>query len=156
MPVNPEFAFSAANSVALLCWLALVASPASVRWAALVWIITGRAMPLAFAAVYAALLLATEPTGGNFNSLAGVQKLFSSPHALTAGWVHYLAFDLFVGTWIAQRAAALRLPHWQVLPVLALTFLFGPLGYASFVGLRALCRPQSLHWQPANSTAKST
>jgi hypothetical protein len=152
MILNPESVFSAANSLALLGWLALVASPPSVRWAAAVWRITGRAMPLIFAAVYAALLLAAEPTGGNFNSLAGVQKLFGSPHALTAGWVHYLAFDLFVGTWIAQRAAALRLPHWQVLPVLVLSFLFGPLGYAAFVGLRALRRPQSLRWQTAPST----
>jgi hypothetical protein len=151
MILNPEFVFSAANSLALLGWLALAASPPSVRWAAAVWRITGRAMPLIFAAVYAALVLAAEPTGGNFNSLAGVQKLFSSPHALTAGWVHYLAFDLFVGTWIAQRAAALRLPHWQVLPVLALTLLFGPLGYAAFVGLRALRRPQSLRWQTSPS-----
>jgi hypothetical protein len=156
MVLNPELVFSAANSVALLGWLALGASPPSMRWAAAVWRITGRVMPLVFAAVYAALLLAAEPTGGDFNSLAGVQKLFSSPYALTAGWVHYLAFDLFVGTWIAQRAAELRLPHWQVLPVLALTLLFGPLGYAAFVGLRAVRRPKSLRWQTAPSTEISS
>jgi hypothetical protein len=152
MSLNPELVFSGASSFALLGWLALAASPPSARWAPAVWRVTGRAMPLVFAAVYAALLLAAEPTGGNFNSLAGVQKLFSSPHALTAGWVHYLAFDLFVGSWIAQRAAALQLPHWQVLPTLALTFLFGPLGYAAFIGLRALRRPHSLRWTAAPVT----
>ena len=146
MVFTPEQAFSLANSCALLAWIAILASPSSARWSAAVWTITGRVMPLGFAAGYAALLLAAEPTGGNFNSLAGVQRLFSSPYALTAGWVHYLAFDLFVGTWIAKRGAELKLPHWQLLPTLVLTFLFGPLGYAAFIGLRALRRPQSLRW----------
>jgi hypothetical protein len=149
--INPELTFSAANSVALLGWVGLAVSPRSARWSPAVWRVTGRVLPLAFALIYATLLLAAEPTGGNFNSLAGVQRLFSSPHALTAGWVHYLAFDLFVGSWIAERAAALQLPHWQVLPTLALTFLFGPLGYAAFIGLRALRRPRSLRWQAATS-----
>ena len=146
MTLDPEQVFRAANSVALLGWLALAVSPPSARWSPAVRRIAGRGLPLALSAVYGALLLAAEPTGGNFNTLAGVQRLFSSPHALTAGWVHYLAFDLFVGSWIAERAAALKLPHWQVLPTLALTFLFGPLGYAAFIGLRALRRPQSLRW----------
>jgi hypothetical protein len=154
MTLNPEIAFGIANSAALLAWLGLACSPASARWSPAVWRLTGRVLPLAFAALYAALLLAAEPTGGNFNSLAGVQRLFTSPHALTAGWVHYLAFDLFVGSWIAQRAAALQLPHWQVLPTLALTFLFGPLGYAAFIGLRALRRPQSLRGPAARITTR--
>jgi hypothetical protein len=151
MPLNPEQVFSAANTVAPIGWLALAASPPSARWSPTVRQLAGRALPLAFAALYLALLLSAEPTGGNFNSLAGVQRLFSSPHALTAGWVHYLAFDLFVGSWIAGRAAALKLPHWQVLPTLALTFLFGPLGYAAFIGLRAWRRPQSLRWTGAKT-----
>ena len=144
MQINPEMIFLVANGVAGLAWLTLAASPAQARWTPSVWRLTGRVLPLLFALTYGVLLLSAEPTGGHFNSLAGVQKLFSSPEVLTAGWLHYLAFDLFVGVWIAQRAAALHLPHWQVLPILALTFLFGPLGYAAFIGLRAVRRPRSL------------
>ena len=55
----------------------------------------------------------------------------------------YLAFDLFVGTWIASRAAALGWRHWQVMPVLALTFLFGPAGLLAFMALRLLREPLS-------------
>ncbi len=143
MTISPEFTFQLANTLALFAWLALAVSPAKVRWAPVVWRLTGRWLPLFFALVYFVLLLAAEPTGGNFNSLAGVQRLFSSPYALTAGWLHYLAFDLFVGVWIAQRAATLNIPHWQVLPLLALTFLFGPLGYAAFIGWRAVRRLRS-------------
>ena len=59
---------------------------------------------------------------------------------LTAGWLHYLAFDLFVGSWISEQAAALALPHWLLLPPLALTFLFGPAGLLVFFGLRTVWR----------------
>ena len=142
--ISPEHAFSISNQIAVTGWFALAVSPASRAWTPRVWLVVGRGLPLIFAVIYGALLLAAEPTEIDFSSLSGVQRLFSSPYALTAGWVHYLAFDLFVGVWIAQKAASLSLPHWQVLPTLALTFLFGPLGYAAFLGLRAIRRPSSL------------
>lgn len=59
------------------------------------------------------------------------------PQLLTAGWLHYLAFDLLVGSWIAERAGALRLPSFVVLRLLALTFLFGPGGLLAFAIARA-------------------
>ena len=45
---------------------------------------------------------------GGFGSLAEVRQLFERPGLLAAGWLHYLAFDLFVGTWIARDAAQAR------------------------------------------------
>jgi hypothetical protein len=146
MNLSPEIVFSLSNGVALLAWLALAASPPGARWTPTVWRCTGRVLPLVFAVVYVALLLGPWPAGGSFNSIEGVQALFASKRALTAGWLHYLAFDLFIGTWMAQRAAALALPHWQVLPLLALTFMFGPAGLLAFFVLRAVHRPQSLAW----------
>ena len=74
---------------------------------------------------------------GGFGSLEAVRRLFDVPGLLVAGWVHYLAFDLFVGAWIAERAGAIGLPHLIVLPLLALTFLFGPAGFLAFVIVRA-------------------
>ena len=47
---------------------------------------------------------------------------------LVAGWVHYLAFDLFVGSWEVRDARESGVPHVFVVPALALTFLFGPAG----------------------------
>lgn len=139
----PETIFSLANALALLGWLALVASPPSARWAPWGRRLAGRALPLVFALVYVPLIAANWGTGG-FGSLVEVQALFSVPELLVAGWVHYLAFDLFVGAWIAERSAALGLHHALVLPVLALTFLFGPAGLLAFVLLRAWRRPASL------------
>ena len=65
-----------------------------------------------------------------------MRQLFDRDGLLAAGWLHYLAFDLFVGTWIARRAGQLGIAHVAILPVLALTFLFGPIGLLAFAALR--------------------
>jgi hypothetical protein len=97
-------------------------------------------MPVALSLVYVVMLASHWRGEGGFGSIAQVRALFDVPGALVAGWVHYLAFDLFVGAWIAERAAALRVPHWQVVPVLILTFMFGPAGLLAFVALRLIRR----------------
>jgi hypothetical protein len=141
----PDTVFALANGLALLAWIALAVSPPRARWTRWTWLATGRLLPLAFALAYVAMLVASPPSnGGGFGSIAEVRALFAVDHALTAGWIHYLAFDLFVGTWIAQRAGELGLPHLAIVPVLALTFLFGPAGLLAFFVLRAVLRPASL------------
>src|SRR5690606_37973028 len=121
-------------------------------WTPWVWRITGRVLPVVFSVVYGALLALHWRGEGGFNSLADVRAMFAVPGALTAGWVHYLAFDLFVGTWIAERSARLGLGHPWVIPLLLMTFLLGPLGLLAFVLLRALRDPTSLKWQPGASS----
>lgn len=145
--LHPETAFSWSSSLALLAWLALAFSPSKARWTPGVWRITGRALPVAFGVVYVALLALHWRGEGGFNSLDEVRALFAVPGALAAGWVHYLAFDLFVGTWIAERSAQLGLGHVWVVPLLLMTFMLGPLGLLAFVLVRALRKPASLHWQ---------
>ena len=66
-----------------------------------------------------------------------MSALFGNRGILLAGWLHYLAFDLFVGAWEVREAGRVGLPHWLILPALALTFLFGPLGLLVFLVLRA-------------------
>jgi hypothetical protein len=78
--------------------------------------------------------------GGGFNSIAGVRALFLSDPVLVAGWIHYLAFDLFVGLWIAAEADRLGLPRLVQAPILVLTFLFGPVGLLVFLVTRAVLR----------------
>ncbi len=141
---TPDQLFRIANGVALLAWIALWCSPPAARWTRPVWRITGRAVPLALALLYAALLGMYWRGEGGFGSIEEVHQLFDVPGALVAGWVHYLAFDLFVGTWIAQRGAQLGIGHVWLVPVLVLTFAFGPLGLLAFVLLRALRRPHAL------------
>ena len=117
----------------LPCWLLLLFVP---RWK---WTqrLATFAAPLLLAALYI-WLLATAPraVGGGFGSLAQVRALFSVDQALLAGWVHYLAFDLFTGAWEARDAARLGISPWLLAPCLLLTFLFGPVGLALYLLLR--------------------
>lgn len=137
--MTPDALFQIANPLALLGWVALALSPLAPRPALL---IAGRIIPLALSALYAALVLAFWAVAeGGFGSLADVMRLFDFPEIAFAGWVHYLAFDLFVGAWIAKTASADRIPHLLVLPCLLLTFLFGPAGFLTFMALRA-ARPK--------------
>lgn len=149
---DADAVFSAASSLAMLGWLALAVSPARARWAGAARRFAGRAVPLVLAVVYVVLFARQGMADGGYGSLAEVRRLFAVPELLTAGWVHYLAFDLFVGAWIAERSAALGLPHLVVLPLLALTFLFGPAGWLAFMALQAVVlrrRPRGAGTTPA-------
>ena len=136
---QPEALFSAAGALATSGWAALALSPTRTAWALPARRYAGRVVPLLLALVYAALIVRHWGPGG-YGSLAEVRALFDVPQLLLAGWLHYLAFDLFVGAWIAERGAALGMPHLLLLPLWLLTFLFGPAGLLAFALLRTLPR----------------
>jgi hypothetical protein len=136
--LDPDRIFSIAGTLAALAWLALALSPHGRRWTGRVRWWAGRAVPVLFAVVYVLLFAVHGMGAGGYGSLAEVRRLFDVPGLLAAGWLHYLAFDLFVGAWIAERAGALGIPHLLVLPLLLLTFLFGPAGLLAFALLRAV------------------
>jgi len=93
------------------------------------------------------LLFFFRVEGGGFGSLLEVRALFASDPALLAGWLHYLAFDLFVGLWIAERADARGLNRFIQAPLLFATFMFGPIGLLMTIGFDLI--PRSLRTQDA-------
>jgi hypothetical protein len=132
-----ERLFSICSIVVVPGWLLLVIAP---RWR---WTqrIAAVALPLALAAVYLTLLVAYfGKSEGGFGSLAQVSKLFANPYLLLAGWIHYLAFDLFVGCWQVRDSQRLRIAHAFVVPCLLLTFLFGPTGLLTWFLIRTSLR----------------
>tara|TARA_R110002020_G_scaffold122787_3_gene278643 strand:- start:800 stop:1243 length:444 start_codon:yes stop_codon:yes gene_type:complete len=130
----PETLFQIANPVAMAGWLALALSPLAPRPTQ---IAAGLVVPVLLSLAYAALILANwSGAEGGFGSLAEVMLLFTDPAIALAGWLHYLAFDLFVGAWEVRTARREAIPHLLVLPCLVLTFLFGPIGLLAFLGLR--------------------
>jgi len=137
--LSPDLSFRAGNLLALAGWIALALSPPSRRWTPRVWQLTGWVLPLLLGIAYVALLVGHWGPGG-FGSLAEVRQLFERPGLLAAGWLHYLAFDLFVGTWIARNAAQRGLPHAAVLPCLALCFMFGPAGLLAYAAMTFIHR----------------
>lgn len=129
-----ETAFSIANAMAGLCWLVLIILPRS--WRVLPGLIR-LGVPLLLAVTYSALVLAYFfRVEGGFDSLANVRALFTSDPVLLAGWIHYLAFDLLIGTWIADEADRQGDSRLIQAPILVATFMFGPLGWLLFQGVR--------------------
>jgi Domain of unknown function (DUF4281) len=132
--MTPDALFQIANPLAMVGWAALVLSPIAPRPALLV---AGTILPLILSLAYAGLVLAhwSGATGG-FSTLADVQLLFTNAPIALAGWLHYLAFDLFVGAWATRTARDEGIPHLYLIPCLALIFLFGPAGFLAFWLLR--------------------
>jgi hypothetical protein len=132
--MTPDQIFSIANTVALGAWILLIVLPRQ-RWVS--GTLAPTAMPAFFAVIYVAIIL-TQWMGsaGGFSSLSAVATLFTQPWLLLAGWIHYLAFDLFVGSWEVRDARERGIPHLAVVPCLLLTFMFGPAGWLAYSGLR--------------------
>lgn len=134
--MTPDQIFSLANTTALIGWLILIFA-GRLRWAAS--LITGVILPALLAVLYIGLLGAHwGETQGGFSTLNAVGALFSNRWLLLGGWVHYLAFDLFIGSWEVRDAQLNGIPHWMVIPCLILTFLFGPAGLLCYLTLRLI------------------
>ncbi len=131
----PETLFQIANITALAGWLVLLVSPLFPKTAD--WI-SGLAIPLLLSLAYVGLVIAYFGVAeGGFDTLENVTRLFAKPEAVLAGWIHYLAFDLFVGAWEVRTARAENITFALVIPCLVLTFLLGPAGLLIFMILRA-------------------
>ena len=137
-PMSLDDAFGHASRLAMLGWLALILLP---RWRGVSQVLSGLVIPATLSLGYVVLIAVHwHDAKGGFSSLDGVATLFQSRPILLAGWVHYLAFDLFLGAWILRRSQEAAIPHLVVVPVLLATFLFGPAGFLLFLLLRAVWR----------------
>jgi Domain of unknown function (DUF4281) len=135
MPTDPSALFQFTGPLAIAGWFALLLAPLAPRIADAV---AALVIPVLLSVAYTALILVHwSDAPGGFDSLANVMALFTDPAVALAGWVHYLAFDLFVGAWITRTARAEGISHLLILPCLLVTFLFGPAGFLSFIALRA-------------------
>jgi Domain of unknown function (DUF4281) len=151
-----ETIFSIANMWPLIFWLLLAFGPRTEKMVGLV--LFGGIFPLAI--TYALLLPmmmagvidAAGPEGGSvdFTQLSGVMALFDSKGGATIGWIHYLAFDLFVGLWVARNADRHGYARWVQVPILFFVLMAGPFGLTLYLLLRLTCKNR-----PENATAPS-
>jgi hypothetical protein len=136
--MTPDFLFDLATRAALPGWLLLVFLP---RWRWSARLVSSVLIPALLGCVYLVLIVRSfGSSGGGFGSLAEVRILFESPWALLAGWIHYLAFDLFIGAWEVRDAQRVGLHHLLVVPCLGLTLMFGPVGLLLYFVLRGVVR----------------
>ena len=135
--MTATFLFSLFNIAALAGWIALAASVV-MNSPMLRDRLSGQWLPVLFSMAYTALiLLFFRDAPGGFGSLDEVQLLFTSRGVALAGWLPYLAFDLWMGARIARESAALKLPRWPLIILLPLTFLLGTAGSLAFETIKA-------------------
>ena len=134
--MSPDALFTILNGLAACGWLLLVLLPRR-RWAT--DLIAGFGIPAILAVSYTLIVVTVwGRSDGSFSSLAGVAALFREPWLLLAGWAHYLAFDLFIGSWEVRDSRDRGIPHLLVVPCLVLTFLFGPVGWLLYGIVRSV------------------
>jgi hypothetical protein len=124
--------FSLVNAVALIAWGVLILTPRRA------WLIDALRLCVAggLATLYVGLIVTAltvgfaGPTGPapDFSTISGVRAIFASDGGAVTGWIHYLAFDLVAGLWIAGDADARRINRFVQAPVLVVCFLAGPAG----------------------------
>lgn len=133
--LTPAEAVNLGNQAALAGWAILILLP---RWDAIV-VFPKYLIPFGLCLLYPLFFLPEfAGSGGGFGSLDAIAKLFDNPKILAAGWLHYLAFDLFVGAWIAQDADRFGAPRSLQAGLLVLTFMFGPIGLALYLMARTI------------------
>jgi hypothetical protein len=136
-----EPVFGLANMFALAGWLLLIAAP---RWRWTHRLVLSGWWSVALAVVYTVLVARFFPQAeGGFGSIVEVRQLFASDALLTAGWVHYLAFDLYVGAMLVKQAHRDQLSHLVLIPILIATFLLGPMGLLAFFVVQSIRRAQA-------------
>jgi hypothetical protein len=127
--MNLDTAFTILNSSVLLPWLLMAVVP---QWKFTQQMIASKWPVLLYALVYGGLLVMIVMTTNNssmdFMSLQAIKAAFGQDQVMLLGWVHYLAFDLFVGMWELQDSQERGVPHFMVVPCLIFTLMYGPVG----------------------------
>lgn len=132
--MKAEQVFTIVNLLAVIGWLLIAIVP---RWKYTRIIVLSGGIPLLLSVAYLILIVMFfGKAEGGFDSLANVMKLFTSEWAVLAGWIHYLAFDLFIGSWQVRDAERRNINHLAVIPCLVFTFLFGPIGLIGYMIVR--------------------
>jgi hypothetical protein len=70
--------------------------------------------------------------------LPQIAALLGSAEGATIGWIHFLAFDLFVGRWVYLDSRERGLNPFLMAPILFFVLMLGPLGLLLYLTVRAL------------------
>jgi hypothetical protein len=145
------FLFGFTNAVALIGWLMLAALPRGPKLMAVVMYAGVALLCLTYAVMFVLLfgnlvdpgMVAGNHGSGSFRSIEGIRALFQSDAGIVVGWTHYLAFDLFVGMWIAKDADHKGFSRLVQLPFLFATLIAGPIGLLAWLVTRETRAPRA-------------
>ncbi|WP_128546553.1 ABA4-like family protein [Larkinella soli] len=134
--MSTDTVFQIANTLVLPQWLLMLAAP---RWKPTEWLTRTLAIPALLAVAYIFYLFFGNSGLDlqSFSTLKGVKTLFSQDSAVLAGWIHYLAFDLTVGSWMLRSSQRRKIPHLWMVPCLIFCFMLGPAGLLLYLMIRS-------------------
>jgi hypothetical protein len=132
--MSPDNLFSIVNGIALISWIVLIIFPFKPFTNKILLGVPIALLSLSYAfMVFNTLQLEDFQ---KFNTLEGITSLLSVPGAALVGWIHYLAFDLMTGLFIAHNAAKHGIRYALIIPCLILTFMLGPVGLLLYLIIR--------------------
>ena len=73
-----------------------------------------------------------------FTELSGVMALFVDDRSFLVAWIHFLAFDLFIGAWEVRDSKKQGIHHLIIVPCLFLTYIFGPVGLFLYMIIKTI------------------
>lgn len=126
------------GTLIIICWVLLILHPdRSSRFVT----VPKFGIPTLFGLIYAGIMMAKFfGSGGGYGSIAAVRALFAHDDILLAGWLHYLAYDFFIGVWIAEQADRAGLSRQIQALILVVAFMFPPMGLVLFLATRVTIR----------------
>lgn len=143
--LDPSTVFALAGPPVLAAWAGLILSLFVKPVRPIAWAAAQVIVPALLAVAYVLLIwVGMRAEGGGFGSIEEIRALFADDSALVAGWFHFLAFDLFIGSWIVRDGLERRIPALLLLLCLPLTFLFGPSGLLLYFILRLAFRERAV------------
>lgn len=126
--------FAIANALALFSWIYLIIAPFQPNTNKVLIGISVALLAVAYAVLVFQVLQPADFQ--KFQTLEGITSMLATPGASLVGWLHYLAFDLMVGLFIAHNAALHGIRHALIVPCLLLTFMLGPVGLLLYFIIR--------------------
>lgn len=120
--------FNICNLTILLVWSLILFLP---KWKISEQLISYPWVPLGISFFYTYFIIVSGGLAeADFSSLDGIVTLFknTTPESAAAGWLHYLAFDFWVGCWIIRHSRKINIAHLAIIFPLLCTFMLGPIG----------------------------
>jgi len=136
--IDPEFLFQISTIFVMPFWIAMAFFPRHNRIVNVIrspWIII---VPAIFYLILALPIVGDILIAVSVPNLDALVELLATPLGTTISWMHFLAFDLFVGRWIYLDAHDRSISPIIIAPILFLTLMLGPVGYLTYMILRTI------------------
>jgi hypothetical protein len=134
--------FDISGLLVLPFWLLMIVAP---KWRVTMLILSSPWVVMGPVFIYVILVLpeiASVLPKVMSPELSRIATLLGTERGATIGWMHFLAFDLFVGRWAYLESRERNISPWLMAPVLFFILMLGPLGLLMFLVVRSISKPR--------------